>query len=431
MLASLASDLTFAACFLFAEMLVVFSTWSQVALDLYSRSRLLELTPPAARPRVEARLDRSGVYQLSVRIARFVGSALLVAGIALLTLHDKLGASGSSAAFPWGPLGLTLAITFLVSFLVNDLLVRHLASRRPNRFLLRALPWLSALTVVTAPIRWPLARLFRWILRVRLEEPAPSAREEVLESVEEGEREGSLSAHEADMIESIIDLGELTVDDVLTPRGEVATIRADATLHDAVRYVLEHGHRRLPVYGRDRDDVVGVIHAFDILRELSQARPRARVREIMRPPYFVPEGKPLNDLLNEMRDRRVSMAIVMNEYGGVAGLVTIADVLEEIVGEIEDEHDLAEEPPPTPGKDGTLLVEGRTSLEELNEMLSLSLPVDQDYETVGGLVFHRMGKVPRAGDRVTVENVALTVTDADERTVKRVRVEVLSTPHGA
>ncbi|MHC5012011.1 MAG: transporter associated domain-containing protein, partial [Planctomycetota bacterium] len=133
------------------------------------------------------------------------------------------------------------------------------------------------------------------------------------------------------------------------------------------------------------------------------------------------------DLLTELRSRKVHLAIVLNEYGGTAGLVTIEDVLEEIVGEIEDEYDEAEPPREKP-QNGTMVVDGRMAIEEVNEALSISLPVPEDFETVGGLVFHRMGKVPRAGEHLTVDNVRLTVTDADERTVKRLRVEVVPRP---
>jgi len=425
-LASLAADLTYAAFFLVAEVLVVFSTWAAVALDLFSRSRIVEIAADRGLDpaQLETHLGRAAAYEVSVRILRFVGSALLVTGIAFLFLEGHLDGGGDEpAGIPWGPLGATLGVTFLVSFLLNDVLVRLFARREPEAFLVGAFPYLDGLRVASAPVRIPLGALVRLIFRVRLDDPGPSAREEVLESVEEGEREGSLTADEADMIESIIDLGRATVDDVLTPRGEVGMIQADATLEDAVRFVLEHGHRRVPVYGRDRDDVVGVIYAFDLLEEVSRSQPRKTVEEIMRSPFFVPEGKPLNQLLEELRTRRSSLAIVTDEYGGTAGLVTMADILEEIVGEIEDEHDRVE-PEPRPGPDGAIVVEGRTPIEDVNALLSISLPAEEDFETVGGLVFDRLGRVPKAGDRIEIGGVALTVTDADERIVKSVRVQV-------
>ena len=436
--ASLASDVWLVAYLAVAELLVLLSAWSAVALELYSRSTVLELAASRGKDvdRVELRLERAGSYEFSARLARFLGSAALVVGIAYIALFDHLayvtsaneaGTAGPvETSFPWGALLAALGVTFLLNFVVNDVLVRLIATRRPNEFLLRALPFLEFLRVFTAPIRLPLVWISKLIFRTPLEEPVQSAREEVLESVEEGEREGSLTADEADMIESIMDLDTVTVEDVCTPRGEIAMVHADDRLDEAARELIEKGHRRAPVYGKDRDDVVGVVYSFDLLAQHLRGRGGRTVKEVMRSPFFVPEGKPLNDLLNEMRGRRVSLAVILNEFGGTSGVVTMEDVLEEIVGEIEDEHD-RESPPPVTVHEGTLLVDGRTPIEEVNRALSIDLPVQEDFETVGGLVFHRMGKVPQAGDLVTVDGVDLTVTDADERTVKRLKVEVPAT----
>ncbi len=146
----------------------------------------------------------------------------------------------------------------------------------------------------------------------------------------------------------------------------------------------------------------------------------------MRSPFFVPEGKPLNDLLNELRARRTSLALVTNEFGGTAGLVTISDVLEEIVGEMEDEHD-KEDQPPQRIAGGAVVVEGRTPIEDVNETLAIELPQEEDFETIGGLVFHHLGKVPKPGEVVKVAGVTLTVEEADARTVRRVRIRPAST----
>lgn len=425
LLASLA-DLTFVAYLVVAEALVVFCTWSAVALEDFSRAQLLERTAEgAARTALEAQLEHTGAHELSVRLVRFLGSAMLVVGIAYLALHDHFTEVGSSKpGFPWAGVATAVGVTFLLNFVVNDVLVRLLAHRHPNRFLITALPYLEGLRRVTAPIRLPLVGITRLVFRVPLEEPESTAREEVLESVEEGEREGSLSPDEADMIESIIDLDRSTVEEICTPRGEIAMVHEDTHLDEAAKLMLEHGHRRVPVYGRDRDDVLGVVYALDLLAHVVRGRSDRSVRDVMRSPFFVPEGKPLNDLLDEMRGRRISLAIVLNEFGGTAGVVTMDDVLEEIVGEIEDEHD--SEGPRVILEDGAAVVDGRTPIEDVNEALSISLPVHEDFETVGGLLFHQLGAVPQVGDRLTVEGVRLTVTEADARTVQQLRIRVPS-----
>ncbi|MHC5012415.1 MAG: CNNM domain-containing protein, partial [Planctomycetota bacterium] len=254
LVASLARDLTFVAYFVVAEVIVVLSTWAAVALEHHSRSAVLDLARLAGnRERTAAWLGHVGAYEFAVRLTRFLGSALLVVGIAFLILHDYFdGTATQDRGFPWGPLGVTLLVVFVVSFVLNDVVVRLLARRHPNRFLLRALPYLEAVRLGTAPLRAPLVWLARLAFRARLQSEASTPREEVLESVEEGEREGSISPDEADMIESIIEFGEGTVEDVLTPRGDMAVLAADSTIAEAIEFVLEDGHSRIPVYEKDR-----------------------------------------------------------------------------------------------------------------------------------------------------------------------------------
>jgi CBS domain containing-hemolysin-like protein len=432
---TLLSDLGTAAFLVGAEALAAFSVWCQVALERHSRARLLELAVPLGRrARVEALLKDLGAYELSVRLTRFLGKALLVLGVAYVALRERLGEVRRAGLvlpgdLPWGVLVLIVAVTFLLNFVVNDLLVGFLARGRPNRFLVRALPALDVIRIATAPFRLPLSLLVRALFRVRLEEGSRSAREEVLDLVEEGEREGSFATAEADMIGAIMDLPTETAGDILIPRADVSMIRADATLAEAVAFVNEDGHSRVPAYGADRDDVLGVLYARDLLGFWGKPEvARLKVRDVMRPVYFVPASKTLPDLLVEMRTRKVHIAVVLNEFRGTAGIITVEDLLERIVGDIEDEYDepLAARAAFADGSVSrdSMDVEGRALLEDVNRAIGVSLPLDEDFETVGGLVFHRLGRVPKVGDRLRVEDVDFTVMDADDRTVKRVRLEV-------
>jgi CBS domain containing-hemolysin-like protein len=423
-LAPLLSDLSVVLYFVVAEALAVFSTACLVALEWHSRARLVDLAEARGRKdRVVRALQRTGAYDLTARLVRFLGNAMLVIGIAVLV--TPLNAPDGTDVFPWASLAVALGAAFALTFLINDVVVRLAARRKPSRFLLHALPALEALRIATLPVRLPLTLLARVVFRVSLETDVSSAREEVRETLEEAEREGSFTAVEADMIESILDLERLTAGDVMTPRGEMSMLQADVALRAAIDFVNEDGHSRVPIYGRDRDEVIGVLYARELLMWWSDPSiEKKRVRDVMRPPFFVPESKPIRDLLAEMRTRKVHLAVVLNEFGGTAGLVTFEDVLEQIVGEIEDEYD-EEEPLVSVAGAGVVLVDGRTPIEDLNRALSVRLPVEEDYDTVAGLVVHRLGKVPPAGERLELDNVALTVTDADERTVKRLRVQVL------
>jgi CBS domain containing-hemolysin-like protein len=290
-----------------------------------------------------------------------------------------------------------------------------------------AQPVLEVLRAVTAPLRIPLVVAVRVLLRVSIEETAPGAREEVRETVVEGQREGALSSTEADMIKSIMDLSSRRVADVLVPRAKVSMVRADARVVDAIAFVRDDGHSRIPVYGKDRDDVLGMLYARDLLAHAGRdTAERLTVKDLMRPAYFSPETKRLSELLGEMRSRKNHLAVVVNEIRATAGVVSIEDVLEEIVGDIQDESDVDEKRGAGPEdlKKGGVDLDARTSVEDANRALALTLPVEGDYDTVGGLLLHRLGKVPKAGERLALSGVTLTVTEADERRVKRVKVQV-------
>jgi magnesium and cobalt transporter len=230
----------------------------------------------------------------------------------------------------------------------------------------------------------------------------------------------------------------------MTPRGEMGAIEAGTPIQEAVKIALEKGHSRLPVYEGTRDKVIGVLLAKDLLvawgkanaGPVKQGTPRgdaARagddlpLRSLLRKPYFVPETKLIGELLREFRAKKIHVAIVLDEYGGTAGIVTIEDIIEEIVGEIEDEYETgAEAPPPLRRLDErTAEVDARLHIHEVNEALSIAIPVDGgQYETLGGYLFYAMGKVPKKGERYAQDDAEFTIVDVDERRIKRVRIQV-------
>jgi CBS domain containing-hemolysin-like protein len=215
---------------------------------------------------------------------------------------------------------------------------------------------------------------------------------------------------------------------VLIPRAQVSMLQADTKLSDAIAFVREDGHTRLPVYGRDRDDVLGWVHARDLLAHAGKdSAHTTTVREIQRVPFFVPVNKPLNELLDEMRKRKVHLAIVLNEIGATAGVVSLEDLLEEIVGDIHDEHDVEERRLPRPEDvlKGDVPLDARLRVEDANRLLKLDLPLEPDaYDTLAGLLLHRLGRIPKAGESLALEGATLSVLEADERRVRRVRLLV-------
>jgi len=285
----------------------------------------------------------------------------------------------------------------------------------PIEFLARALgPLIKVLTGVTA---W-IAKLFG----ANVSNEAQITAEELRLIVERGGEQGVLEAEEEQMINSIIELGERRLHEVMIPRIAIASLQASATLDEAIDKVVEEGHSRIPVYEESIDEVVGILYAKDLLPILKTgAAPRPSLRSLLRTPVFVPESMTIDDLLHEFQRRKVHIAIVLDEYGGTAGLLTIEDLLEEIVGEIQDEYDV-EEPMVVRLSPDEARIDGRVDVDELTEIFDIPIPLEDadEYDTVGGLIFHRLGKVPRPGDEVRLTGLKLTVETTDGRRVGKV-----------
>ncbi|MFP6692655.1 MAG: hemolysin family protein [Pirellulales bacterium] len=252
--------------------------------------------------------------------------------------------------------------------------------------------------------------------------------EEIRSIVSEGHREGLLEEDAREMIEGVIELSDADVAKVMTPRTDVDMISVDLTWPEVVDFVVKCIHTRIPVYQGTRDEVVGVLHSKDLLPILANGRDRPPLVEVLRDPLFVPETKRLDDLLEEFQQTHNHMALVLDEYGGVAGLVTIEDVLEEIVGEIVDEYDedVKEEFQEIDQYTTELLA--RAHVDEVNERLGLSLPEEEDFDTIGGFLFSQLGHVPTAGEQFVWQEVRFEVIDASPRRIERLRI-VLPQPH--
>lgn len=247
--------------------------------------------------------------------------------------------------------------------------------------------------------------------------------EEIHELMNAGEEEGIINEEENAMIRSIFALGDTVVREIMVPRNDMASISVDAPVREALDTIIACGHSRIPVYGGTMDNIVGLLYAKDLLRFWGKDEEPIELKGVMRPPFFIPETKNLEELLQEFRKKRVHIAIVIDEYGGTSGLVTIEDLLEQIVGDIQDEYDIEEEWI-IEETDGTVVVDGRLSIEELEEHLGIQVEREK-FDTVGGLVFHLTGRIPVSGEVVTAQDIRITVLAADERRVTRLRVERL------
>jgi len=287
-----------------------------------------------------------------------------------------------------------------------------------------------ALYPVTAVLQWlhlPVRRL-SGVSDAEVEN-GDDARQEILHAASEGRAEGAVDADEAEMIESVIEFGETQAGEIMTPRTDVFALPADTPWDVAAERIVEAGHTRVPVYEGDLDNIIGILYAKDLLRYVGDSAP-VDLRKILRKPFFVPETKALDDLLREFRAGKVHMAVVLDEYGGTAGIVTIEDVLEEIVGDISDEYDRAAPALARRVDERTLEVDGRLHIDDLNDLAKLEIPEDEDYDTVAGFVFSRLGHIPQVGEELPTPGARFTVLAADERKITRLRVE-LADPSGA
>jgi magnesium and cobalt transporter len=259
-----------------------------------------------------------------------------------------------------------------------------------------------------------LERISHWLMR------EPEDREQLIELLHGAYENNLMDADALAMIEGVLQVSEMRVGEIMVPRAQMDVIDINDAPEVFIPHLIETAHSRFPVIDKDRDDIIGILLAKDLLRHY--AEDDADIRGMLRPAVFIPESKRLNVLLKEFRSNRNHIAIVVDEYGGVAGLVTIEDVLEQIVGDIEDEFDFDEtEDNIVPEQDGTFRVKASTEIEDFNETLGVNFS-DEEFDTVGGLVISRFGHVPKRGEWVSLEGMNFTVLRADSRRLHTLRV---------
>jgi putative hemolysin len=407
---------------------------AEIALVSIRRSRVEQLAEegnPGAR-RVRRLLDDPGrflaVSQLGLTVIGFFASAFAAVNLAgaLTTALERTGIDHGTA----DAISLIVVTVILALFTIvfAELVPKTLALSSPERFAFTLSIPIDFLARVLGPVIALLTgatRAIAGIFGARVTNEANISAEELRLIVERGGEQGVLEAEEEQMINAVIELGERRLHEVMVPRIAIVGLSASATLEEAIDRVVDEGHSRIPVYEETIDEVVGILYAKDLLPFLKQGSgPRPILRSLLRTPVFVPESMSIDDLLHEFQRRKVHIAIVLDEYGGTAGLVTIEDLLEEIVGEIQDEYD-TEEPMVVRLSEHEARVDGRADIDDLAELFDLNdlgLEDADEYDTVGGLIYHRIGGVPSPGDEVDVDGLHLTVESTDGRRVGKVLV---------
>lgn len=367
---------------------------------------------------IEKRIDQILKRHPSLPSAAGLARLFLLAAAAVLLLRGI----AELPSFQRWPIGLGTA---LFGGLLLEAFPALVQRRRARRFVITFLP----LAVVMTYLLRPLTFVFERLLTLMGAEPNDTSTTDLstklLDVAADHLREEELTETEQHMIGRVLDLPEADAASTMTPRTELTAVTFDSTLADFLKLSLEEGHSRIPVYEKNLDDIKGVLYLKDLMQltidgaDLGQETVAAHMRE----PFFVPETISVPNLMEEMRQRRIHLAVVVDEYGGTAGVVTIEDLIEEIIGEIQDEHDQKEESAELVRVDENKIeADGRVSIYDLNEFFDTDLPEDEDYDTIAGLLFDRFGHIPVVGEQLKMDGLFLEVLQADDRRIHRVRL---------
>ncbi|HHY06652.1 MAG TPA: HlyC/CorC family transporter [Clostridia bacterium] len=348
-----------------------------------------------------------------------IGNNVVNIGATALATVLAISFFGSSGA------GIATIIMSVLILVFGEITPKTLASRRAEDFALRMSHYIYGLGKILSPFIYVFNVFTNTLLRLldaSHKEKHFITEEELRMLVNVGEEEGFIDEDEREMIDSIFEFDDTLVREVMVPRIDIDAIDVEETLENTIKLVLKAGRSRIPVYEQSVDNIIGVIYAKDLLQIFFEPhREKIKLKEIMRPAYYVPESKKVRDLFAELRKEKVHMAIVLDEYGGTAGLVTIEDAIEEIVGDIQDEYD-REEKAIEKLSDGSFLVDARTPIYEINEVIGIALP-DDEFETISGYVFHNLGRLPVEGQIIKVNDLEIKIEQITGRRIGKLRLK--------
>ncbi|WP_372366980.1 hemolysin family protein [Candidatus Uabimicrobium sp. HlEnr_7] len=311
-----------------------------------------------------------------------------------------------------------------IPLLFTDIVALYLSDRYSEKIVTWALPVMYVLYWLGIIFVWPLSKFIQFldtIFTTRSKASSSVFERAILDVVSKGEEEGIFQGSEKNMIEAIIDLREVETKDIMTPRTDMVC----ASINDSVANVLllanKEGYSRVPIFKENRDHIVGILYIKDLLDYWSEKdNDKLVIANLMRKAYFIPETKPINKLLKEFQEQKLHIAIVLDEYGGTAGIITVEDILEEIVGEIIDEHDHQTYEEIKFLDDNNVELDARVHVEEINEQFELNIPVDEGYDTIGGFIFSQMGRVPLEGETYEYDDKEFRILQAGERRIDRI-----------
>ncbi|NLW84529.1 MAG: HlyC/CorC family transporter [Phycisphaerae bacterium] len=397
----------------------LFFALNTLALRSFARIKLQEAFRLAGREdRIEVFLQNAEQMMLACGVLRVAANAAIILLLANLLVERHI------------------LLTFLAALVILEiftLAIPHAWSKHAGEHILaRTYGILALLVRLLRPAIYLFDlhdRLVRRLAGVPVANPEQAQedkQEEILNFVEQSRMEGVVDAEELEMIENVLELDETTAEEIMTPRTDLIAVSADADLQTVLNAIRSEGHSRLPVYEGTVDNIVGLVYAKDLLNEIGKDPTQFTLRDRMRAAYFVPESKPLRDLLHEFQKQTLHFAVVVDEYGGTAGVVTIEDILEELVGEIADEYETPASESFRKIDETTFDVDARMYIDDVNSELEIELPEDEDYDTLGGFVFSHLGCIPKTGESFVFNGLKFIVAAAGPRSIKRIRIRKLT-----
>jgi len=348
---------------------------------------------------------------------------ILASSIATVVTMQVMGTkSGNAVAVAT----ISMTVVVLIFGEITPKIVAKTYSQKISGLVIGPIYILSIIALPLIKLLMFITKIISGILGVGIkDENLMITEEEIISYIKVGESEGVIEEEERDMIHSVIEFGDTMAKEVMTPRTSIFMIDSESTIDEVWDDIIESGYSRIPVYGEDLDDIIGILYVKDLLSLAKDRQTKKLVKDIVREGYYIPETKASFEILEEFRKKQVHMAIVLDEYGGTVGLLTIEDLIEEIIGEIKDEYDVHEEDEIAQVAPNKYKVDAKINLEDLNKELNLNIPESEDYESLGGYMVHVSGKIGEINDIVEVDRVKLRVLELDKMRIVTILVEIV------
>ena len=357
-------------------------------------------------------------------ITILVGNNLVNVGasaLATVTVAKFLGPSSVGMS-----LGIATGLMTFILLVFGEITPKAFAHQNAEKISLFFAKPINIMMKLQSPGIWILEKITGFIIRMMGGEPQKGiiTVDELRTTISVGAEEGIIKKDEEEMIHNVFNFGSTSVKEIMIPRTEMFCLKADTKIKDVLEIIPESRYTRIPVYKDYPDNIIGILYVKDIIKHIGK-KDETYIEKILRPPFIVPETKNLNLLLKEFREKRTHLAIVVDESGGVSGLVTLEDILEEIVGEIYDETD-AKETFIKPTKDKSFEVEGKTEIDEINKILKLDLH-EEHFNTIAGYILHKLGRIPKKGEKFRLDNMDIIILEADDQKINRLEIKLLGT----